>query len=91
MTARKTAAIILGGLLAINCNCIFISPVFAQELEYRAENAFSPEGKVVLLCDDIMTTGSTLNECAKMLRLSGAKDVICVTAAITKKRVDKKD
>ena len=38
-----------------------------------------------------MTTGATLNECAKMLRLAGAKDVVCVAAAITKKRVDKTD
>ncbi len=42
MTARKTAAIVLGGLLAINFSCVFISPVSAQEIEYRAENAFSP-------------------------------------------------
>ena len=51
----------------------------------------SPQGKTILLCDDIMTTGSTVNECAKMLRLSGAKDVVCVTAAITKNQVDKTD
>jgi ComF family protein len=55
------------------------------------EIPFSPEGKTVLLCDDILTTGATMNECAKMLRLSGAKDVYCVAAAITKKRVDKTD
>ena len=42
MTARKTAGIVLGGLLAINFSCVFISPVSAQEIEYRAENAFSP-------------------------------------------------
>jgi ComF family protein len=53
------------------------------------DNECSPEGKTVLLCDDVKTTGATLNECAKMLKLYGAKDVRCVTAAITKKQVDK--
>ncbi len=57
----------------------------------KVKDAVSPQGKTVLLCDDIMTTGATLNECAKMLRLAGAKDVVCVAAAITKKRVDKTD
>ena len=53
------------------------------------EKEYSPEGKTVLLCDDVKTTGATLNECAKMLKLHGAKDVKCVTATITKKQVDK--
>lgn len=38
-------------------------------------------GKQILLCDDIVTTGSTLNECAKMLYLAGAKKICCVTVA----------
>ena len=58
--------------------------------DVKTEQEFSPEGKTILLCDDVMTTGATLNECAKMLMLSGAKNVVCITAAITKKRVDKK-
>lgn len=39
----------------------------------------------VLLIDDIKTTGSTLNECAKMLLIGGAAEVFCLTAAITDK------
>lgn len=37
--------------------------------------------KRVLLCDDLCTTGSTLSECAKMLRIHGAREVLCITAA----------
>ncbi len=38
-------------------------------------------GKRILLIDDVVTTGSTLSECARILRTSGAKDVVCVTLA----------
>ncbi len=41
-------------------------------------------GKTILLCDDISTSGETLNECAKMLWLAGAKDVYCISVALTK-------
>ena len=41
------------------------------------------EGKVILLCDDISTTGETFNECAKMLWLNGAKSVYCISVALT--------
>lgn len=43
-------------------------------------------GRSVLLADDIATTGATLSECAKMLRLAGAQRVDCVTIACVKKR-----
>ena len=45
--------------------------------------------KTILLCDDISTSGETLNECAKMLWLYGAEDIYCITAALTKMRGDK--
>ncbi len=37
--------------------------------------------KTLLLIDDVMTTGSTLNECSKTLLGSGAKNVRCLTLA----------
>lgn len=37
----------------------------------------------ILLIDDIHTTGATLEECARVLRDSGAASVLCLTAART--------
>lgn len=42
------------------------------------------KGKTLLLCDDIKTTGATLNECRKVLLQGGAKEVCCITAALTR-------
>ena len=37
--------------------------------------------KNILLVDDVSTTGSTLNECARVLLTGGAKAVLGVTLA----------
>jgi competence protein ComFC len=37
----------------------------------------------VLLVDDVLTTGTTVNECAKALRKAGSSDVYVVTLART--------
>lgn len=42
-------------------------------------------GKRVLLADDILTTGSTLSECARMLKTAGAARVYGLCAAATRK------
>ena len=43
-------------------------------------------GKTLLLVDDVMTTGATLNECAKMLKLYGAKQVFAVTVVVPRRK-----
>ena len=39
------------------------------------------EGRRILLIDDIITTGSTVSECARTLGLAGAESVVCAAAA----------
>lgn len=45
-------------------------------------NKFNVKGKNILLIDDIMTTGATVNECAKVLKKKGAKNVYALMATI---------
>ena len=48
---------------------------------YRVLDPVQIAGKRVLLVDDVVTTGQTLSECARTLRMAGAEDVLCVTLA----------
>lgn len=52
---------------------------------YSIINSEMVNNKTILLCDDIVTTGSTLGECANVLYRNGAKKVLCVTIAYAKK------
>ena len=40
-----------------------------------------PTGKRILLVDDVVTSGATLSECARVLKAAGAEKVWCVTFA----------
>ena len=52
---------------------------------YDVDEIADVQGKTILLVDDIKTTGATLNECAWILKIRGAENVYCVTAALTGK------
>ena len=63
-----------------------------EERKVNLKDAFSAKkdftGKTVLLVDDIFTTGTTCNECAKELYRAGAREVLVfsLSAAGTKER-----
>jgi len=48
---------------------------------YKLNNKEKIKNKDIILIDDIYTTGSTANECAKVLKEKGAKKVIIITIA----------
>ena len=52
---------------------------------YRAENREQIAGKRILLLDDVLTTGSTAGECARLLLTWGAKEVHCAAIAAARK------
>ena len=52
---------------------------------YRILENADVKGKCVLLLDDILTTGATAGECARMLRMAGAKEVHCAAVAAARK------
>lgn len=40
------------------------------------------QGKKVILVDDVMTTGATLKECARVIKEAGAREVVGVTLVV---------
>ena len=48
---------------------------------FRVRDPSAVEGRHLLLVDDVFTTGSTVDECARVLRLAGAASVRVATVA----------
>lgn len=48
---------------------------------YQALPSCQITGKTVLLLDDVITTGATTSECAKVLQAAGAKNIYCAAVA----------
>ena len=51
---------------------------------YRPINTEDFKGKRLLLIDDVCTTGSTIGECARVLKDAGAADVVCLTLSMVR-------
>ena len=52
---------------------------------YRLATGVALSGKRVVLVDDVVTSGSTLSECAALLHQGGASQVFCLTLAQARK------
>lgn len=49
---------------------------------FMIKNTFRGEGKKIILFDDIYTTGSTLNECSRILKEAKVKEIAILTIAV---------
>lgn len=52
---------------------------------YTMEKGVDVTGKKILLLDDIITTGATISEAARILRTAGADEVYCGAVAMTRR------
>ena len=77
-----------------NINCLYkVKDIVAQSTlnkeereqnikgAYEIKNVKAIENRRILLIDDIYTTGSTLNECSKILKKATPKNITCLTIA----------
>lgn len=85
--------------IPVECNLLYKVDTKEEQHQFsekeraeRVKNLFygsdaDLNGKTIILCDDVMTTGSTVNRCAGLLKEMGAAKVIVCVCAVT--RLDK--
>jgi competence protein ComFC len=83
--AKAIGAPVIEGRLVRVKNTMSQATLTRQERMSNVTNAFQlkqPEifkGKSIGLVDDVFTTGSTMNECARLLKEAGATSVTCIS------------
>ena len=79
--------------LALNANArhanvqgaFVVSPLLIPRARVHGARCPSIEGRLIVLVDDVRTTGATLDECAKVLLAAGAREVRAMTVAMAEK------
>lgn len=72
---------------------VFQKDITAEQRKKNVKGLFlltgkdNVKGKDILIIDDVITTGSTLNECARVFKKGGAKSVWCCTFTAVKAKV----
>lgn len=85
--ARETNKPFLPNILLRNRQTDTQTHLTARERVANVQGAFTVrrpsavQGRAVLLVDDVMTTGATVSECARMLKAAGATRVCVLTVA----------
>ncbi len=81
-------------LLVRKKHCVAQSKLWGTERAKNVIGAFAVNsdlsGKRIILTDDIFTTGSTVNECARVMKAAGAKEICAVCAAVANREKRKK-
>ncbi len=77
-------------LISKRASAVIQHSLSGDERREAVKGAFYPHkkhrniaGRTVILCDDIITTGSTLSECSAVLKGMGAKRIICAAVSGT--------
>ncbi|MGL4825363.1 MAG: ComF family protein [Alphaproteobacteria bacterium] len=79
MALKRIRATPSQGLMARNQRFKNVEGAFQVSKKYKP----SLKGKVVILLDDVHTTGATLNACAKILKKAGTKEIRVLTLTRT--------